>query len=374
MTLVKILLPILIPAVGGDDLRALLEEALDQATSLEIENRPLTEAFDEIVRNTGVQVSIAQDTLDLLPYGRNTRLTARIHNISLREGLLQMTAPLGLTFDVHARGIELVPTPALARIGRRATWDELETLAELHAQGPGKVPADVETLMGQLRFQIDQATDPADEFKSALQSVEAQCSDEALTLACQSLDWTWYPSGDHISIVRRIDQQLRSPVSLRRTSRKLIDVLQALGQQAGVPVRCEAGALETLPPRTRQNFSMYVENQPFGDALQLVSATTGLGYRVNSDSVTFYGAGTRLSGPEARTGIARPLSQPQRLGDPYVGKIALPPGPDGTRVELLIHESDLSPEVNELRRKYLERANQAIKEALLRLQAESRTP
>ena len=362
MTLVRLLACFLLPTLAaGDDWRALVEEALDQRTDLDIENCPLTEAFDEVVKNTGVQVRVSQQTLDLLPYGRNTRMNARIQNMSLREGLMQMTAPLGLRFEVEDRGIVLLPRPALERIGRPATWDELETLAWLPKQEFGKNPTVLEELAGRLQFQVGEP-DPWPMLGRAVRAVGAGRGDRVLTLACESLGWTWYPSGRHIAVVRLIDQQLRRPISVRQTSRKLIDVLQAIGQEAGVNVVCEPGVLAALPPQTRSNFSLYIENKPLGDALQLVAATTGLGFEVAPDAIVFFHPGMPEQG-------ASPPPQPAaRPADPYVGKITLPPGPDGVQIDLLIHESDLSPEVNELRLKYLERANQAIKEALLRLE------
>jgi hypothetical protein len=186
-----------------------------------------------------------------------------------------------------------------------------------------------------------------------------------LTLACDSLGWTWFPSGKHLAVVRKVDQQLRQSVTLRQTSRKLIDVLQTVGGQAGVTIRCEPGAIAALPPPTRSNFSLYVENKSLGDTLELIAATTGLGFEVLADSIVFFHPASDSAQPDQTAGA------PQRRADPYVGKITLPPGPDGVQVDLLIHESDLSPETNELRRKYLKRADQAIKEALERVEEQA---
>jgi hypothetical protein len=160
----------------------------------------------------------------------------------------------------------------------------------------------------------------------------------------------------------QIRRQLEWPVSIRSSHKKLIDVVQTIGREVGVTVRTEPGVISALPLQTRENFSLYVENKTALEAIELVAATAGLGYRVDPDAVVFYHPGatadqTRLKADRPRAG-----------SNAYVGKIALPPGPDGAQVEIFIRESDLSPETNRLRQKYIQRADQAIREALQRLE------
>lgn len=357
---------LLLPTVGDSDVNALVRAALDQPTQLVVENLPLNDAFDQIVADTGVQISIAQKTLDLLPYGKNTRLNVEVRNVPLRQGLAAMCAPLGLTFEIKGRGVELLPTAQLSSLCRRATFDELETLALLYRTPIDTLLADAESFSDRLQFRIDDPPDPWPVMRTALTRLGDLRADQALTQACDSLSWTWHPAGKQITVLRSIDQQLRHHVSLRQTGRRLIDVLQAIGAAGGVTVRAEPGAIAALPRRTQSNFSIYFENQCLGDAFNLVSATTGLGYRVEPDAVVFFNP----TGQHADAG-ALPLIQPRHRRDAYVGKIILPPGDDGLVIELLIHESDLSPEVNALRKQYLQRADQEIKAALLRLQKPS---
>ena len=353
-------------ASAGEDLQPLIEAALDQAVQLDIQDTPIEQAFETVAAETGVVVSIAPEALDLLPYGANTKVDARMQSIPLREGLAHLTAPLGLRFEVRAREIEVLPTPALSRIGRRATWDELDTLAWLHGLEFIKAPSAVERLGERLQFQVGDIDDGWAPLANAIGRVGAGPGDQVLTLACNSLDWTWYPRGKQIVVLPKIKQvrrQLERVISVRESHRKLIDVLQSIARAAGVPVRAEPGVIASLPVQTRNNFSLYVENKSAGDAFELVAATTGLGYRVDPDGVVFYhpGQAPETTGQEL-------TAPPQRRPDPYVGKLRIEAS-DGVVIELLLHESDLSPETNRLRRKYLERADQVIKEALLRLEA-----
>lgn len=345
---------------AGDDLRALIEEALDQRVQLEIQDRPLTEAFEVVAAETGVEVTVSPWALELLPYGQNTKVSATMRNISLREGLSRLTVPLGLWFEVRERAIEVLPTPALMRIGRQASWDELDTLAALHGQRFQSDPAAIDQLAHKLQFRVG-AVDGWPPLQTAIKQVGAGTGDEVLTLACDSLDWTWYPSGKQITVLPKSGQlrrQLDWPVSIRMTHRKLIEVLQAISQQAGVTVRAEPGAIASLPVQVRNNFMLHIENASGSVACEYVAAATGLGYRIDPDAVVFYHPGAAPSRPQPQD------TKPRSASDPYVGKIALPPGPDGAQVEIFIRQSDLSSETNRLRRKYLQQADEAIRKAL----------
>ncbi|MHC4235484.1 MAG: hypothetical protein ACYSUQ_10250 [Planctomycetota bacterium] len=350
-------------AAAGEDLQTLIEEALDQPVQLEIQDMPLDRAFETIATETGVVLTTAAEALDLLPYGANTEVTARMKNISLREGLSRLTVPLGLRFEVRDRGIEVLPTPALVRIGRRAKWDELDTLAWLHGLEFSKDRPPVDELGERLQFRVGEI-DGWPPLRKAVQRVGAGPGDQVLTLACDSLDWTWYPDGGRIAVLPLVDQirrQLSRVVSIRESHRKLIDVLQVIARQAGVPIRADPSVIASLHVQLRDSFSLYVANTTAAEAFEVVTATTGLGYRIEPDGVVFH-----HPDKPAPSGAAQPVTQPPRP-DPYVGKIKVE-ALDGVVIELLLHESDLSPETNRLREKYLERADEIIKAALLRLE------
>ncbi|MHC4089423.1 MAG: hypothetical protein ACYSVY_03935 [Planctomycetota bacterium] len=169
-------------AAAGEDLQTLIEEALDQPVQLEIQDMPLDRAFETIATETGVVLTTAAEALDLLPYGANTEVTARMKNISLREGLSRLTVPLGLRFEVRDRGIEVLPTPALVRIGRRAKWDELDTLAWLHGLEFSKDRPPVDELGERLQFRVGEI-DGWPPLRKAVQRVGAGPGDQVLTLA-----------------------------------------------------------------------------------------------------------------------------------------------------------------------------------------------
>lgn len=350
----------------ADDLEPLVEAALDQPVELDIQDTPLAEAFETVARETGVVVTVAPATFDLLPYGADTKVNARMQNIPLRQGLRHLAAPLGLRFEVRARGIDILPTAALTRIGRRATWDELDTLAWLTSLDFMANRSAGDQLSKRIQFRVGDV-DGWPPLQRAVERVGAGPGDQVLTLAADSLDWIWYPQGKRIVVLTKsaqIERQLDGLVSIRQSHRKLIAVVQSVGRQVHLTVRADPGAIASLPIQTRDNFSLHVENKTAREALEAVAASSGLGYRVEPDGVVFFHPGQAV--PSANTGTSR-----ARSADPYVGKISVT-GPDGVVIELLLHESDLSEETNRLREKYLEQADEIIRQALLKWQASNR--
>ena len=351
---------------AADDLEPLVEAALDQPVELNIQDTPLAEAFETVARETGVVVTVAPATFDLLPYGSDTKVNARMQNIPLRQGLMHLAAPLGLRFEVRGRGIDILPTAALLRIGRRATWDELDTLAWLSSLDFMADGSAAEQLAKRIQFRVGDV-DGWPPLQRAVERVGAGPGDQVLTLAADSLDWTWYPQGNRIVVLTQsaqVERQLDGRVSIRQSHRKLIDVVQSIGRQVHLTIRADPGAIASLPIQTRDNFALHAENKTAREALEAVAASSGLGYRVEPDGVVFFHPGQ--TAPSANTGASR-----ARSADPYVGKISVN-SPDGVVIELLLHESDLSEETNRLREKYLEQADEIIRQALLKWQASNR--
>src|SRR5215217_4855941 len=106
---------------------ALINEQLDKLVKLKID-APLPQAMQQIATDTGVPVRATQNVWDLLPWGEQTKITAKIENQTLRGALQAITRKLGLTFELADEAVELRPLPALRRLGRRATVEELEVL------------------------------------------------------------------------------------------------------------------------------------------------------------------------------------------------------------------------------------------------------
>lgn len=361
--------------VGGvfaqTDLRPIVEQALDQPTELTVESAPLDEVFAVIANETGVDVTVAPGAIDLLPYGSATEVTAEIRNITLREGLTRLLAPLGMTFEATQTGIEVFPGIGLERLGRRATWPELKTLEWLRNVRFDQNPDAVSQLRGRMQFQVPDPN-PWPLLSAAIEKVGAGPGDDVLEIACRSLGWTWYPWGEQVAVVslrQQMERQLSLLVSVRLSHRPLSEVLRDLARQAGLAIRLGPDAADALPIQTRKSFTLIADNVTAAEALEEIALATGLNYEVRDDGVVLTAPGS----PATAATEASESTEPSRRRDPYVAKITLPVAAGGYQLEFVVRESDLSPEVNELRKKLLDDANRVMEEAL-RQRFESESP
>lgn len=328
--------------LGQVDMESLIEQALDQVVDFEVTDQPLPEAFEAIAGETGVAMTIAPGALGLLPYGGDTTMTARMHGVRLREGIDKLLQPLGMRYRVVGDHVEVVPSDALKRIGRRATWSELQTLEWLSTLEWKNAGDDVEKLRGRLRFQVDD-DGPEQALLAAMRRAGAGSASDVLTSGCQSLEWTWYPWGKQIAVVARTTQVHRSlqrTVTIRAEHRPLAEVLADLTSQSGVKIRFEPGALRSLPRETRRDFSLLLVGATVEQALDVIVGATGLDYHIEADGVVMYNGTVRVEGLRAPK-----KSAALRTEDPIVGHVVIPAGDGGAEYRFPIRESDLPPDV-----------------------------
>jgi len=347
--------------------RVLIEQALDEPTRIELADVKLGEAFAMVTEQTGVEVVMTPEVMSLIPHGPETKVNATIENIPLRQGLIDLVAPLGMTFVVLDDYVEIIPTAPLLRLGRPATWAELDLLGKLRDSKPGAMDADLQTLRECLQFQV-RARDPWDTLAAEIRTTGAGSGDEVLSVACDKLGWTWSIDGERIfvlSIEQQFRRQLRWPIRLRINDRPLPDVIRQVGMYSGVPVRLEPGTLQSLPERVREHFALNVNDLSAEEALDMIASYTGLGYLIDHSGVLFY----RTDGPGSPAGD--PPKQPEGFGTPtpqtggqdrYVGKITVQIE-DGKTVEWLIRESELPEDLKLRRQQDLRDAFDALRDA-----------
>ena len=119
-------------AASAQDSSALINKQLDALIKLDLKTT-LPEAMKQIAKETGVRLEATPAVWELLPYGRETPISAKLENLTLREGLMELTKALGLKIELKPEAVEIQPMPALQRLGRRATVEELRTLLALAA-------------------------------------------------------------------------------------------------------------------------------------------------------------------------------------------------------------------------------------------------
>ena len=117
-------------AFAEDTTSALINQALDKQIKLSLNNL-LPQAMELIEKQTGVPMKADPAVWDLLPWGRDTNINAKIENQTLREALEAITRKLGLGFQVKNEALVLEPIPALRRLARRSTVQELNCLDTL---------------------------------------------------------------------------------------------------------------------------------------------------------------------------------------------------------------------------------------------------
>ncbi len=346
-------------APAASNLDVAVEQALDEKTDIDIHDENILAAFDELTRQTGVRLVIEEGTLDRLPYGEQTKLTARIKGATLREGLTALLRPIGLVFEVRNGAVYVSAEPALQRIVRRASWDELDLLRRLN-ETPWS-----ESLWNELPVQFRDAGSDEKVSRETLarlaKAVGAGSAAEVLDHACEQVGWTWYPSGKKIVVLSRTSQirrQLDRRVSLRFFRTPLSDVLMDLGREAGVLVKIDPGVLASLPAQVAQSFSLTVDNTSVRQALEVISGTTGLGFFIENDGIRV------TANPIASESPGAGSTAQASSANPVVGMVTIKGENGSPDVSFFVRESDLGPELNAARKGKVEEAVNAIRKAL----------
>jgi hypothetical protein len=286
---------------------ALINKALDETVKLDI-NKPLPEALRVITQQTDVRITADPAIWDLLPWGKDTVVQLKAENVTLRKGLDMMAHHLGLVAQVRSEFVEFSPCPPLARLGQRASKDELKALDVLSSQKPVNLGTNEPTIR-QLLEAIDLQL--ADD-KNVPLAIENHLADvisqdkkisvprnatlmDALECIASQTRGTWYPWGNTIIICAKDDrarQLLRRPISIRGGAGG-IDITQLIleiASHSGVPIEIEPGALSAVPQNARllrgaDGRPPVLENVPAQQILEIISGQTGLSFDVVDDHV-----------------------------------------------------------------------------------------
>lgn len=345
------------------DTRALIEQALDEPARITLDNIPLGQAIRVVTEQTGVKIVMPPEVMAMVPHGAGTIVReVEIANMSLREALVELFSPLGMTCQLRDTFLAVVPKPPLVSLGRPPTWEELATLSDLARLSIGTDSKAEAVLKSRVQFQIP-VREAWSVLAGALRGVGAGPGDEVLSIACHNLGWAWSLSGDRIVVTTReqvFRRQLRRPISLRKNSRPLFEVLQAIGKLAGVTLRAEPGTLDALPLAVQRNFSVNVRNQPAEKVLDSIAAYTGLAYVITPEGIVFFRTQMEADAP-ARLTQPKPPAQPRMnpprgdidsQTDPVVARITVPLE-DGRTAEWLIRRSELPEDLRIIRQRDL---------------------
>ena len=340
---------------------ALINQQLDKPVSgLEL-NDVLPNAMRKIAQTTGVRIEATPAVWETLPWGDQTNVTAKFDNITLRDALEAITRKLGMTFVLKDQAIELQPMPALARLGRRSTQQELQALDVL-----ASTPANLGTERPTVRQLIEVVDQRLLETKQPF-AIESRPGDnvvqdqpvfvarnasllDALEALSKDTRATWYPWGKSIVIIPKEDQirnQLGKVLNVRYPGTDVVQVLTELSQKAGVAFEIEPGAIQRIPPESRR-VKLELYEASITKALEAIAGVTGLGYVVNEHGVYIWNTAYTSTG----SGGSR---------DPILGMIQLDNG-----MQILVPASQIPADMQEYLRtrtkRELEKIRQMMKE------------
>lgn len=284
---------------------ALINQALDKNVTLQLDG-VLPTVLKTIEDKTGVHIAPTDQVYDLLPWGEQTNIKAKIENQTLRAALTAITHKLGLGWELGQYEVWLKPMPALSRLGRRATVAELQALDLLMTTplGEHKEQMTVQELVNLIDQQLAgikspslvvelRAGDPSDaqagviELGKSIGVRRNATISEALQDMSRQTDATWYPWGKDIVIVPKQQQvrlQLDKTITARYNGQDISKVLDSLSQKAGVPFEIEPGAFQRVPPEYRV-IKVDSDNATIRQVLDDIRGFTGLNYVVKSDGI-----------------------------------------------------------------------------------------
>lgn len=335
-------------ANAQDDVQ--LQMALDKTVELTADNMPILQVFQKLTDQTGVKFNLPDETLDLLPYGKDTRVSVRLGSVTLRKALSPLLAQQALQWAVDGNKVTVVPKEGLYRLGQRATFDEFRSLGLFYSKElqpvdkGGQVIDQLRALTKNTKLSF---TFPADADKDAAferaNKVLPIIASEWLDRLCAGRAWTWFLRGDEIVVLElsaQVNRQLHKNVSVKYEGAKVMDVLLDLAKKSRVKLMMDPGVMDYLAPEVRDNFNMAVSSASVDQALQMVSGATGLRFVKTNEGVRVQASEALVRKAYAAT---QPGAQPRRRA-PFFVKMNLP-GPAGLNVEVFVSPDDLPPEI-----------------------------
>jgi hypothetical protein len=332
--------------VGAQPPSVSLQQALDKPIdAFTLENVTISEVFRKLSEKTGVKFVVDDQTMACLPYGDQTRLDVRMKNATIRKDLSRVLAPEALQWTIENDLVRIMPGEALARMCRRASYDELAALGKLHLEKitPAAGSSTIELLR---KATDDKELDPAFQITSGDKAAALAQADRALPCTgaewldrlCQQGPWTWYLWGDQIIILDRkaqVARQLQQQVSLRYQNEKLITVLLDLARKGRVRLEMEPGVLNYVPSEIRTNMDLVMADATIDQALQVISGATGLEFVKTEDGVRVAPSEKLLKGVGADTSARK---------TPFFVRMNMA-GPGGTNIEVYFRPDELPDEM-----------------------------
>lgn len=363
-------------ARADDSAEITLQRTLDQPFNLTLTKVPLSEAFTQIAATAKISLQVDPACYDLLPYGATTVVSADFRQSKLRDAIEQVLLNLGLQQTVSGSSVIIRPSGPLARIGRRASWDELKLLQDLRntdikpaADGSLDWKSAIRSALDRTDILVTIADDnvPAATRDKALDQVKKQLplsAFRALDAYCQLTNECWFVeagpgssamtpagAGGNIRVMSPkawMLRQMERPIQVDFTNAPLPQVIAELTHLSGIRFVPEPGLYQAVPV-----ISLRSNNGSVLQTLEALAGGTRIAFDVRDDSILLHIAGNEPSPPAAQK------------ADTIVARISVPvgSGPEKSIMDVYIRESDLPPDLDELRKKKIQEAIDALQKS-----------
>ncbi len=333
-------------------------ERLDAGLTISLENMPIVDAFKQLAMSAEIDIRVDDEAVSALPYGDRTKVTIVLDDANVRMGLAAICNQLGLIFENTGDHVAVKPSPPLRRIGRTATWDEIDTVTQMHSAQWSNTDDVKRHLSNRLRFAGIEDNHEASwkKLRGAINPNREGPIDAALTEGCDALNWTWYPEGKQVVVLPLEDQiarQLERVISIKHYGEPLAEVLRDLSQLAGVSIEVKGSAAATLPIEIKESFTLVAEGVSIKEAIIQITLTADLDLVIRDDRVIL-----------VRSDRMGPPSRRRRMNNSIVGAIRVPSSNSDFTYDWFIRESDLTPEENAKRELQVKEAIEAMKKDL----------
>lgn len=347
-----------------------LQRSLDAPIDLALDKTELNRAFEVIAAAAKISLQVDAACYEALPYGQTTKVSAAFRGSTARSAIDEILMPLGLEQAPSGGNLVIRPSPPLALIGRKAEWEELKLLKELRITQLPKLEsawtADLRTLLG--RPDMIVRMEPLDTAVNdkALAQVRAAlpCGiSQALDIYANATAQVWTVANQNILILppkKWIARQLERPIVIHFTNAPLAEVVADLARLSRIRMAPEPGLFQAVP-----RVSLDSQDGTVQMTLDALAGATGITPEVRDDGILLH-----LPGKPG-------TPAPRGSGDAIVGHITVPlaksaeatgnaatGAASGASIDLFIRESDLPPELNDLRKKRLAEAIAVLQQSL----------
>jgi hypothetical protein len=303
---------------ADDQTSAKINQQLDAPIKLTFDAL-LPQAMEQITNQTGVPVKAAPQVWELLPWGRDTNIKAKIENQTLREAMDAMTRKLGLKWEVRNDEIVIEPMRPLQRLARRSTVQELGCLdalmgRDLDRSGTFTVKelldaVDAKLAADKLPYAVERPSSDTVSMDAKVEIPRNCTLLHGLEKMATDTNLTWYPWSKRVVVLSKqseIARQLNQTISVRYNGMDVGRVLSDLSQRAGVPFNIEAGAIAAIPPEAR-DIRLVLDDYSIQSALENISSVTGMEFSIKDDGVYLWNQSTS---PTHRDHVALTMQLP----------------------------------------------------------------